>query len=108
MSLEFDSLEELPILLLARQLYLLGCKREVSDAEKLELNRRFAKGLMLARDDPRYQKNYHKLVEFSAFLKKKGISVKTCLKVEDNYQIVSSFIASVLKCFIWSLCVNSF
>ena len=75
MSLEFDSLEELPILLLARQLYLLGCKREVSDGEKLELNRRFAKGLMLARDDPRYHKNYHKLIEFSAFLKNRGISV---------------------------------
>ena len=53
----------------------------------MELNRRFAKGFMLAREDPAYTETYKKLYEFSVFLKEKGISVRSKLISEDYSSI---------------------
>jgi hypothetical protein len=67
-TVEFDSYEDLPALLLSRQLYTRSLNRVVTGAEKLELNRMLAKRLMMVRDESIYSETYQKIVEFSNFL----------------------------------------
>ena len=75
-TIEFDSYDELFALFQARQLYALSGKRKISTRQKLELNRRFAKGYRLIRGNPKYAEMYKKLIQFSRFVELTGIPVR--------------------------------
>jgi hypothetical protein len=74
-TIEFHSYDELFALFQCRQLYSLNAKREITIREKLELNRRFAKGYMMIRQDPKYAEDYNKLLRFARFVQLTGIPV---------------------------------
>lgn len=52
---QFSSYKELSTLFLARELYTLNSTRQLSMKEKLQLNRRFAKGFKIVASKPEYK-----------------------------------------------------
>jgi hypothetical protein len=104
--LEFDDIDELPALLLARQLYMLKCTRELSVKEKLELNRRFAKGLMMLRTSPHHKEIHDKVCEFVRFIKEKGISVRSKDSSSNKVELWLNWLVCGVKCAFWGLIVS--
>jgi hypothetical protein len=74
-TIEFHSYDELFALFIARQLYALSGKRQITIKEKLELNRRFAKGYKMVAENPKYKEMHQKLLRFSEFVGLTGIPI---------------------------------
>lgn len=98
-TIQFDSYSELFALFQARELYTMKSKRKVTIKEQLELNRRFAKGFMTLRQDPKYVNLYKDLLEFAKFVHISGLPVKK----DDIYG--SKFIDSFKFMFYLSKCL---
>jgi hypothetical protein len=75
-TIEFKSYNEINALFLARELYAVSGRREISIKEKLELNRRFAKGYTLMTQNPEYREVHQRLLKFSEFVAMTGLPIR--------------------------------
>ena len=90
---------------LCRELYTYRVRKELSIKDKLELNRRFAKGFDKLREEPQFENTYEKLRKFNEFVKANGLSIKK--KRKNNLIIdVIKFLLYFLKLLFRMIIVN--
>lgn len=75
-TIEFKSFNELNALFLSRELYALSGRREITIREKLELNRRFAKGYTYIMQNKQHEEFRQRLLKFSEFVAFTGLPVR--------------------------------
>lgn len=106
-TIEFNSYDELFALFQCRQLYSLNAKREVTIREKLELNRRFAKGYMMIKQDPKYAEDYANLLKFARFVQLSGVPVGKEDYFGSRFVDFLKFIFYLEKCLLRSIIVSN-
>ncbi len=105
-TIEFHSYDELFALFTCRHLYEMSSRRKVSIREQLELNRRFAKGYMMIRQDPNYQEIYKKLLQFAKFVQLTGVPVRKEDYYGSRFIDFFKFVIYLEKCILRSIIVH--